>query len=114
MVGDFSIHVEWLDDVYAISLLNIFELFQLHNSINQPTRSMGGTLDLIVSSVEIPPPKCIVFPSGVLSDHSYIKAVSPYIGGKCKKTKTYSVKKKSAVTTTEPTARNGKTRETIL
>lgn len=72
IAGDFNIHIERKDDVNALSLLEIFDTFDLSFCPNEPTHILGGTLDLIVFSSNLPFLNCIVHPAGVYSDHSYI------------------------------------------
>lgn len=76
-VGDVNIHVELSNDPNAIKLLEIFDLYQLANRINEPTHVYGGTLDLIVSNVDLPPLFSSVEPPNVYSDHSLIKICFP-------------------------------------
>ncbi|ESN94589.1 hypothetical protein HELRODRAFT_164454 [Helobdella robusta] len=45
---------------------------QLTNVVNEPTHNLGGTLDLVTSTPDIPLFNCRVDPSGVYSDHGLI------------------------------------------
>ena len=77
LAGDFNVHVERPNDPHAISLLEIFDLFQLFNRINEPTHILGGTLDLIVSSENFPVSNCKVYPCGIYSDHALVQVSLP-------------------------------------
>ncbi|ESO11878.1 hypothetical protein HELRODRAFT_166962 [Helobdella robusta] len=77
LAGDFNIHVERTDDAHTISLLEVFDMFQMVNNVNGSTHDLGGSLDLIVSSLGFPVQVCKIFPSGVLSDHGLIHATIP-------------------------------------
>ncbi|ESN91381.1 hypothetical protein HELRODRAFT_165410 [Helobdella robusta] len=54
LAGDFNIHVERTDDAHTISLLEVFDMFQMVNNVNGSTHDLGETLDLIVSSLGFP------------------------------------------------------------
>ncbi|ESO02824.1 hypothetical protein HELRODRAFT_174248 [Helobdella robusta] len=51
LTGDFNIHIERTDDVYAIGLLEVFNMFQMVNHVNGSIHNFGETLDLHVSSL---------------------------------------------------------------
>ncbi|ESN90912.1 hypothetical protein HELRODRAFT_182503 [Helobdella robusta] len=72
LMGDFNVHIERKDDPNTIRLFEIFEVFQLVNHVNESTHLRGGTLDLVVSSVDFPIISTTVLPHGVFSDHSFI------------------------------------------
>ncbi|ESN90802.1 hypothetical protein HELRODRAFT_182633 [Helobdella robusta] len=72
VAGDFNIHIERPGDTHSINLLEIFDSFQLTNVVNEPTHNLGGTLDLVASTPDIPLSNCRVDPSGVYSDHGLI------------------------------------------
>ena len=77
LAGDFNIHIERRGDPHASSLLEIFDLYQIFNQINEPTHNLGGVLDLVVTSSNLLPFSCKVFPSGIYSDHSLIVVELP-------------------------------------
>ena len=52
--------------------MDIFEQFKLVNRVTESTHIKGGTLDLIVSTHNLPTNHCKIFPSGTFSDHSLI------------------------------------------
>ena len=85
LAGDFNIHVEKCDDSHAISLSEIFEVFGLHNVVNNPTHILGGTWDLVALSSNFSVVKCDVLPSGMYSDHGFISVSSVFVEP-CKKT----------------------------
>ncbi|ESO01792.1 hypothetical protein HELRODRAFT_160959 [Helobdella robusta] len=58
VAGDFNIHIERPGDTHSINLLEIFDSFQLTNVVNEPTHNLGGTLDLVVSTPDIPLSNC--------------------------------------------------------
>ncbi|ESO12070.1 hypothetical protein HELRODRAFT_158479 [Helobdella robusta] len=68
LMGDFNIHVEKIDDPRTISLLKIFDIFDLVNYVNGKTSSLSGTLDLIVSSCGFPVPEKTICPSEFFVD----------------------------------------------
>ncbi|ESN94264.1 hypothetical protein HELRODRAFT_164071 [Helobdella robusta] len=72
VAGDFNIHIERPGDTHSINLLEIFDSFQLTNVVNEPTHNLGGTLDLVASTPDIPLFNCRVDPSGAYSDHGLI------------------------------------------
>ncbi|ESO08357.1 hypothetical protein HELRODRAFT_169169 [Helobdella robusta] len=72
VAGDFKIHIERPGDTHSINLLEIFDSFQLTNVVNELTHNLGGTLDLVASTPDIPLSNCRVDPSGVYSDHGLI------------------------------------------
>ncbi|ESN97828.1 hypothetical protein HELRODRAFT_177464 [Helobdella robusta] len=72
LTGDFYVPVERNNNVHTISMLKNVDIFKMINNINEPTHNLGGTLDLIISSIEFPIGTCKVFLSGVVSDHSLI------------------------------------------
>ncbi|ESO11876.1 hypothetical protein HELRODRAFT_166960 [Helobdella robusta] len=72
VAGDFNIHIEKPGDTHSINLLKIFDSFQLTNEVNEPTHNLGGTLDLVASTPDIPLSNCRVDPSDVYSDHGLI------------------------------------------
>ena len=87
LAGDFNVHVERTDDPHAISLSEVFDMFQLINRIDKPTHKLGGVLDLIVSSNNLPVSNCYIFPCGIYSDHSFIKVTLPLFNKPCIKSK---------------------------
>ena len=78
LAGDFNVHVERQHDPHTSSLIKIFDMFQLHNWVNEPTHALGGILDLIVSSSNLTISNCKVFPCEIFSDHSFIQASLPF------------------------------------
>lgn len=72
LMGDFNVHVEKTEDPHSIRLGEILDTFQLVNHIKEPTHVLGGILDLVISSHNIPVTNVKIFPSGVISDHSFI------------------------------------------
>ncbi|ESO04703.1 hypothetical protein HELRODRAFT_172376 [Helobdella robusta] len=64
VAGDFNIHIERPGDTHSINLLEIFDSFQLTNVVNEPTHNLGGTLNLVASTPDIPLSNCRVDPSG--------------------------------------------------
>ena len=87
LAGDFNVHVEKPSDPHTINLLEIFELFGLYNRITEPTHVSGGTLDLIVSSSNLPISSCNVHFPGVYSDHSFIEVCLPITFMPCVRTR---------------------------
>ncbi|ESN90134.1 hypothetical protein HELRODRAFT_182831 [Helobdella robusta] len=70
LAGDFNIHVERGSDTHAATLGDIFENYCLVNHTKEPTHILGGTLDLVVTSVDFPVIDCSVHPSGnILEQH---------------------------------------------
>ena len=72
VAGDFNVHVERAIDPHTISLIEIFDEFNLVNRINESTHVMEGILDLIVTSHDLPVINRKIYPSGTFSDHSLI------------------------------------------
>uniref|UniRef100_T1FKZ1 Endonuclease/exonuclease/phosphatase domain-containing protein n=2 Tax=Helobdella robusta TaxID=6412 RepID=T1FKZ1_HELRO len=60
LAGDFNIHVERGSDTHAATLGDIFENYCLVNHTKEPTHILGGTLDLVVTSVDFPVIDCKV------------------------------------------------------
>lgn len=77
VLGDLNIHVEKQSDLHAIHLKETFNLFKMVNIIDGPTHSLGGTLDLVVHTDNLSIINCVIYPSGIFSDHSLIKASIP-------------------------------------
>ncbi|ESO08410.1 hypothetical protein HELRODRAFT_169248 [Helobdella robusta] len=71
--GDFNIHIERDNDLYAVALREIFENYHLMNHVSEPTHSLAGTMDLVVTSANWQVLDCVVFPSGVNSDHGLVQ-----------------------------------------
>ena len=71
VAGDFNIHIERQNESNTISLIEIFDLFHLHNRVTDPTHERGGILDLIISSSNLKFIYCKVYPSKIFSDPSH-------------------------------------------
>ena len=72
VAGDFNIHVERLNDSNASRLLSIFRDYGYCCRVNSPTHNLGGTLDVIFTSCDLPSPQVTVHETG-LSDHSLLR-----------------------------------------
>ena len=83
LLGDFNIHLEKPGDPHAISLLEVFNLFNIVNRIDKHTHVLGGMLDLIVSSENLVPGSCNIYSPGIYSDHSFISVKLPIIYEPC-------------------------------
>jgi len=50
--GDFNIHVDQTDDVYAVRFRQLLQSFGLVQHVNEPTHSAGHMLDLIITRTD--------------------------------------------------------------
>ena len=73
IAGDFNLHIEKTDNHQVKLFFDILESFNVSNIVNQPTHTLGGTLDLVLASSNLPVSSCIIEPSGVYSDHSLVR-----------------------------------------
>ena len=57
------------------------------NQVNEPTHVLGGVLDLVVTSFDFSVSECIIYPSEIYSDHSFIRISFPIKPGGSKRVK---------------------------
>jgi hypothetical protein len=72
ILGDFNIHTNKPDDADANSLLEIQQLFNLHQVIRFPTHRLGNTLDLVFHREESTVKAVDPSPGLCVSDHNII------------------------------------------
>ena len=72
-VGDFNYHVDDTSDYKTCQFIHLLDTFSLVQHISEPTHMSGHTLDLIITrSCESTVSDIIVYPYGIISDHSAI------------------------------------------
>lgn len=49
IIGDFNIHVDDPNDVYAVEFLDLLESMRLMQHVDVPTHEQGHTLDLVIT-----------------------------------------------------------------
>ncbi len=73
LVGDFNCQVDNTNDYKACQFIHLLDSFSLVQHISEPTHMSGHTLDLIITrSYESTVSDIIVYPYGIISDHSAI------------------------------------------
>ncbi|ESO06893.1 hypothetical protein HELRODRAFT_170928 [Helobdella robusta] len=73
MMGDFNVHIERVNDIHTVRLNEILDAFQMISHVHEPTHEQGGILDLVISSSNFPILGVEIFPSGIFSDHGFVK-----------------------------------------
>ena len=71
-MGDFNIHINDLNDFYAIKFLNMLDDNCLENIVDGPTHKSGNTIDLIIQNARSPMAEILEIKNYPLSDHSLI------------------------------------------
>ena len=56
IIGDLNIHVENHNDHHAKTLLSLLDAYGLTCRVSGPTHDLGGTLDIVASRSDLPPP----------------------------------------------------------
>jgi len=69
--GDFNVHVDQSDDVHAVQLAQILQLFGLVQHVSEPTHNAGHTLDLVIAKSETEVLDLRV--GDMISDHALIR-----------------------------------------
>ena len=72
IIGDLNIHVENHNDHHAKTLLSLLDAYGLTCRVSGPTHDLGGTLDIVASRSDLPPPPVDVLDPG-LSDHRLVR-----------------------------------------
>ncbi len=73
LVGDFNYHLNNTNDYKACQFIHLLDTFNLVQHISEPTHMSGHTLALIITrSCESTVSDIIVYPYGIIADHSAI------------------------------------------
>jgi Reverse transcriptase (RNA-dependent DNA polymerase) len=72
LVGDVNVHLERPDDPASRQLCDEFEARGLTNCVSSPTHNLGGTLDVVISRIDLSLP-CVEVVDVGLSDHYLLR-----------------------------------------
>ena len=75
VAGDFNIHIERSSDPDSRALIDTLESYGLRCSIDTPTHRLGGTLDIVATRSDLPPPLVLITDPD-LSDHFLLSWVT--------------------------------------